>query len=136
MQRLCLWFLVVVCSFSDEELDKILLKESLSKTEAVTVIRFFQTEQSQPFFLIDVRTKEEFLMGHISSAVNIPLEQEAFNNMLKDKTYDRNARYLLYCWSGGRSRKFLDLLKKCGFNSVAHIEEGVHSWSKADLALP
>lgn len=51
--------------------------------------------------VIDVRTKSEFIAGHLPKAVNLPLGE--FAATLPNLVSDRNRVLLLHCQSGGRS---------------------------------
>ncbi len=68
------------------------------------------------YALLDVRTPEEFVLGHIAGAVNVPLE------VIKRKPQaallpgrDLNTPILLYCRSGRRSLEAAHVLAQAGF---------------------
>jgi rhodanese-related sulfurtransferase len=65
-------------------------------------------------FLIDVRTAEEYRAGAIPSALNIPYD------VIQDNlpTQDRQARIVVYCRSGNRSRVAKAKLEELGFQNV------------------
>ncbi len=65
--------------------------------------------------LVDVRTPEEFAAGHISGAVNIPV-QELDQRMKELEPKDRSV--VLYCRSGNRSGHAARMLKSAGYRSV------------------
>ena len=61
--------------------------------------------------LIDVRTEEEYLVGHIEQSVNIPLQLiDCAGEKIKDKT----TPVFVYCQSGARSGKASTRLKESG----------------------
>jgi phage shock protein E len=64
--------------------------------------------------VIDVRTPQEFAGGHITGAVNIPLDQlgRKVGSLNKEQTY------LLCCRSGMRSASATSQLKAMGFKNV------------------
>lgn len=65
--------------------------------------------------IIDVRTKSEFVSGHIKGSKNIPLNTLKSNlNHLKDK----NKNYILCCASGMRSGSAQSILESEGFTNV------------------
>lgn len=66
--------------------------------------------------VIDVRTPEEFASGHISGAVNIPVEEADFGERIAE--LDPKASYLVYCRSGRRSAIAADLMAEAGFRDV------------------
>ena len=81
-------------------------------------------DQGEPdFYLIDVRTAEEFKSGAIPSAVNIPYD--VMENRLP--TQDRNARVVVYCRSGNRSSIAKAKLEALGFTNVNNFG-AVQNW--------
>lgn len=65
--------------------------------------------------IIDVRTKGEFVSGHIKGSKNIPLNTLSSNlKQLKDK----NKTYILCCASGMRSGSAKSILKSQGYSEV------------------
>ncbi len=65
--------------------------------------------------IIDVRTKGEFVSGHIKGSKNIPLN--TLNNNLK-LLKNKEKTYLLCCASGMRSGSAKNILKSNGYNNV------------------
>jgi len=65
--------------------------------------------------LLDVRTPEEFAVGHISGAINIPV-QELDRRMGEIEPKDRAV--VLYCRSGNRSGRAARMLKSAGYVAV------------------
>ena len=65
--------------------------------------------------LVDVRTTEEFAVGHIAGALNIPV-QGLEKRMRELDPKDRPI--VLYCRSGNRSARALRLLQEAGFSHV------------------
>ncbi|MDB5273259.1 MAG: sulfurtransferase [Chitinophagaceae bacterium] len=64
--------------------------------------------------IIDVRTKGEYLSGHIKEAINIPLDQ--LNNSLPKLKKDQSI--ITCCASGIRSASGKSILKANGFINV------------------
>ncbi len=67
--------------------------------------------------LIDVRSPSEFASGHVSGAKNVPVDQlgARLDEIPRDKPV------LLYCRSGARSARAVDILRKAGFDQVHNI---------------
>lgn len=80
--------------------------------------------------LIDVRTPEEFASGHISGAVNIPLD--TISTRLAEIPQDRDV--VLYCRSGNRSNQAWNLLNGEGYSRIYDLG-GVIAWQAAGLPL-
>ena len=70
--------------------------------------------------LIDVREKNEYSMGHITTAKNIPL---AIILSDADKYLDKTKQYYVVCQSGGRSNMACQELSYKGYN-VVNVEGG------------
>jgi rhodanese-related sulfurtransferase/nucleotide-binding universal stress UspA family protein len=64
--------------------------------------------------IIDVRSKSEFASGHISSAINIPLEQVE----LELEGLKTHPQLVVYCRSGNRSAHAKKILMDNGINNV------------------
>ena len=75
--------------------------------------------------VLDVRTEEEFLKGHLANAVRIPyneLEQRAFAELP-----DKNATIVIYCKSGRRSLIAAEILAKLGYAKLYEFN-GIDNW--------
>lgn len=65
-------------------------------------------------FLVDVRTPEEFAMGHVKGSVNIPLDKVPQNlNKFKGKS-----QIVVFCRSGNRSGQAKAFLAQHGITNV------------------
>lgn len=65
--------------------------------------------------LVDVRTREEFAAGHLTGAVNIPVQELAER---LGELEPRDRPIVLYCRSGNRSGHAARLLKNAGYARV------------------
>ena len=65
--------------------------------------------------IVDVRSKAEYLSGHIKDSINIPVDTLR-NNLLKLK--DKNQPIVTCCASGMRSAAAKSILKLSGFTKV------------------
>lgn len=65
----------------------------------------------QGALVLDVRTEQEFASGHVTGAVNIPLQMI---NEVAGEIKDQKKVILAYCRSGSRSGMATNLLKKKG----------------------
>ena len=68
--------------------------------------------------LLDVRTEPEYAEGHVSGAVNLPLQslQE-----VADVVPAKDTPLFLYCRSGARSGQATSLLQRMGYTRVTNI---------------
>lgn len=83
--------------------------------------------------LVDVRTPEEFVEGHIDGAVNIDLSAPTFADDID--ALDRDVPYVVYCRSGNRSAAATALMADLGFESVLEVDGGTVAWADAGLPL-
>ncbi|MEK7812900.1 MAG: rhodanese-like domain-containing protein [Candidatus Desantisbacteria bacterium] len=78
--------------------------------------------------ILDVRTREEYVSGHIYGSVSIPLEE------LEKRTgeIDRDRMIIVYCKSGcGRSLKACQILKDKRFERVKNMPGGMDEWIRS-----
>lgn len=78
---------------------------------------------------LDVRTLEEYTEGHIAKTLNIDVlksdfESKAKNLLPKEKTI------AIYCRSGKRSKKAVDILTKNDY-TVVELSTGYNGWIAA-----
>jgi rhodanese-related sulfurtransferase len=90
-------------------------------------------QKNLKFKVLDVRTSDEFADGHIAGALNVDFKAKDFEEKLS--ALDRDTTWLLHCASGGRSKSSLKTLKKLGFKSIVHLDEGFDAWQKAGLPV-
>ncbi|MDI9340702.1 MAG: rhodanese-like domain-containing protein [Sediminibacterium sp.] len=74
--------------------------------------------------VVDVRTPEEFVTGHVKGSVNIPLD-EIPDQVAQLKTF---AKIIVCCRSGGRSGSAMQYLNREGFTNI--VNGG--SWQNVD----
>jgi len=103
--------------------------EDITAPQAQSLIQ--QNRENQNFIIIDVRTPSEYTSGHIENAINIDYSASNFRSELGK--LDKNKAYLIYCRSGNRSQKALEVMKELGFSEVYNILGGITSWSRQDL---
>ena len=104
---------------------------ALSPTEAADLIEKHKGDAN--FVILDIRTPGEYQGGHLKDATMIDYYSNAFVNDIG--RLDREKTYLVYCRSGNRSARSLDLFKKLQFQRVYHLATGIISWNAAGLPL-
>ena len=82
--------------------------------------------------ILDVRPPEEFMAGHISGALSVPLKQLEF--MLA--RFPKNKEIVAYCRGPYcvLSVEAVELLNKKGYHAV-RLEEGVQDWRAMGLSV-
>ena len=77
--------------------------------------------------LIDARTEGEYKQGHIPGAQLMDVLQES-SFLQQIKSLDPNKAYVVYCRSGKRSKKAMELMIQNGFKKVTDLEGGMQAW--------
>ncbi|WP_107796692.1 rhodanese-like domain-containing protein [Campylobacter concisus] len=77
-------------------------------------------KKKEDYLVIDVRKVDEYNAGHLKHAISIPLEE--IEARLDEISAYKDKNVVLYCNSGNRSGKALDILKSKGFNKLSNAE--------------
>lgn len=77
--------------------------------------------------ILDVRTPQEFAVGHIEGAINLPVGQldEA---IAQEFIGGLDTPVLVYCKSGIRSLNASKILVKMGYDNVRNLSGGIDKW--------
>ncbi len=103
--------------------------EDITPAQAFDLI---QDNQNNPdFVIIDVRTSEEFTEGQIENATNLDFYAKIFRDELDN--LDKNKTYLIYCRSGARSGKALNIMAELRFEEVYNMSGGIIGWKAEGL---
>tara|TARA_B100001094_G_scaffold100482_1_gene96604 strand:- start:932 stop:1303 length:372 start_codon:yes stop_codon:yes gene_type:complete len=79
--------------------------------------------------VFDVRTTEEFNLGHIKGSINIDFyDEKLFVNFFQK--INKTKPIYIYCRSGNRSKKSSEILKEIGFVKVYDLLGGYKNWIK------
>ncbi len=100
----------------------------VNETVALDKFDHLLSEKSNAIIL-DVRTPQEFVGGHISGAVNLDIYDNGFKDALGK--LDKSRPVLVYCKSGGRSESAMKMMGQMGFNEVYNLQGGMLAWSNA-----
>jgi rhodanese-related sulfurtransferase len=73
--------------------------------------------------VLDVRTPEEIQTGHLANAIACDFKGPEFESRLA--SLPREKAYLVYCRSGGRSARTVEMMKKLGFREVYEMKGGI-----------
>jgi len=77
------------------------------------------------FYIVDVRTPEEYALGTIEGAVNIPLDE--VRTRLKE--FPRERKILMFCSMGLRAYLAIRILSQNGFEEVYNLSGGYKTYS-------
>ena len=78
--------------------------------------------QNEGAIVIDVRSPQEYREGHIDGAISIP--EYEIKKKIENIVLDKDKNIVVYCSSGGRSKKAQKVLKKLGYQKVYKLYEG------------
>lgn len=105
-----------------------------SKIDRLNPTAFQQRmEQAEQRIILDVRTTEEFVGGHLPEAVNYDIYDTAFGSKLL--TLDKTKPVFVYCKAGSRSLDAAEQLKALGFTTVYDLRGGIMAWERDGLPL-
>jgi thioredoxin len=80
--------------------------------------------------LVDVRTTEEYLRGHLKKAANLNFTDDNFEDLVKAKL-DKTRPVFVYCFSGRRSADAATFLRDLGFKEVYDMAGGFAKWTSS-----
>jgi len=95
-------------------------------TNDIEIDEFKRKISSEKYVLVDVRTAEEFIDGHIEGALNIDYFSATFSDDISKVGFE--IPVLLYCRSGNRSSKAMKIMNELGFKEVYNLEGGIKGW--------
>ena len=87
------------------------------------------SDLDQKLVLLDVRTKAEYDSGHILNAINITHEEILESPELL--TEYKDSQMVVFCRSGVRAGKVIQLLESLGFEDIIDIDGDMLAWSEA-----
>lgn len=99
----------------------------INKTMPTITWREIQTISKNETVIVDVRTKDEFEMGAIDSAINIPLDdlRLRLSELPKDKSI------VIYCAVGLRGYLATKILMANGYQNIQNLQGGYKTYSTA-----
>lgn len=90
--------------------------------------------ESQPApVVLDVRSEDEYRMGHVPGAINIPHRQVGAR--LDELTDAKQRGLVVYCEGGPRTEYAESVLKQAGFERVYHLEGDMGAWRMSRLPV-
>jgi rhodanese-related sulfurtransferase len=106
------------------------LKEKVRKEirEASTSQMHNELQRGEQIAIIDVREADEFMKGHLPTAIFIP---RGFLELRIENTVpDRDQRIYVYCGGGNRSVLAARSLQEMGYKNVFALKGGFSQWSR------
>ena len=101
-------------------------KSTETKVRYVSMNEIVQImNENENYIILDVRTMEEFIQGHIPNAICIP--NETINENIIKELPNKEQLILIYCRSGNRSKQAADKLIKLGYINLIEFG-GIIDW--------
>ena len=104
-------------------------KARVKETNVADVKR--RIDGGEKFLLVDVREDNEWLSGHVPSAVH--MGRGIIERDIETSVPDANTKIILYCGGGFRSALVADNLQKMGYTNVESMDGGWKGWLAAGL---
>ena len=86
-------------------------------------------EREQGYIILDVRRPDEFAVGHIPNAINVPNESIGTDEI--SELPNKDQLIMVYCRSGRRSKEASEKLVKLGYTNIVEFG-GILDW-KGDI---
>lgn len=83
-------------------------------------------DREDNIILLDVRSEQEHKAGHIPGSILIPGSELA--QRAPELLQDKNARIVVYCQSGRRSKSAANTLLELGYSNVYDLG-GINNWT-------
>ncbi len=104
---------------------KKLIKKIYRHKENITIKEMLEIlKTNSNAVLLDVRSSQEYIEGHIRGSINIPvydIEKQAKNKL------NKNSIIIVYCSAGIRSKRAIQILEKLGYENLYNVEGGIEN---------
>lgn len=115
-----------VCSLDPASIVLEDIAQTACRIDSIEELTAAETDRYPDAQWVDVRSKEEFIRGHIPGAVNIPLDQLDSHPAMDALQTERCC--ILCCQSGGRSQRAATTFKARGFKTLYNLKGGLALW--------
>jgi phage shock protein E len=106
-------------------------EETMMNNQATAIINITPAQgkammaEDQSTILVDVRTEEEYVEGHIPGAILLPVDE--LEDLAPIRIPDKGATYIVYCRTGNRSAIAARILIHLGYQKVYDMG-GIVDW--------
>ncbi|MDE6135817.1 MAG: rhodanese-like domain-containing protein [Muribaculaceae bacterium] len=100
---------------------------------SVSAPEFNEAIKTDSVKLLDVRTPQEYMEGHIDGAININVQSDDFK-CIAEKELSKESTVLVYCRSGRRSMDAAEILAQLGYK-VVNLHGGIIEWKNNELPV-
>jgi len=125
------WMLLLVALSSGAMLMWPMLQGAI--TAGLTPAAAVQLINREKAVVVDVCETDEFSVGHVGGAKNIPLNQ--LEDKLPAMVKNKGLPLILVCQTGARSGRALAIVKKLGYEKAQSLGGGLGAWKTANLPI-
>lgn len=100
-------------------------KKNQKLNRNIEQIEFDDLNKNKQCIIIDVRSKQEYLEGHLNGAINIPLNK--IKEQIEFKIPNKQQDIILYCQAGVRSMKAANIIEKLGYTNIKNLKGGLNN---------
>ncbi|MBG9980933.1 rhodanese-like domain-containing protein [Facklamia sp. DSM 111018] len=122
MRKSVKFLMLVIGLFAMVNVPSLYAQEKMTGEDLTAIQEDF--EKMQEVLVIDVRPEEQYDEGHITYAVNIPVDKLAKEMARIEEAYGKDFPIVVYCNSENMSKEAKQLLDDAGYKDVT-IAEGV-----------
>lgn len=100
--------------------------QSISRDE----LKRMNETQHEDFVLINVLKPDAFRQQHIRTSINIPVDDDDFEQLVERVVADKGRKIVVYCASFDcdASQQAAEKLENAGFEAVYDYEGGTRDW--------
>ena len=80
-------------------------------------------KNDKEILLIDVRSPQEYKESHLEGAINLPLYD--IEEKVREQIKRKDTPMIIYCQSGSRSRRAMQILRQEGYENLYEIKGGL-----------
>lgn len=112
------------------------IESTLDKFNEGTVayLEASELERDQPAFILDTRTKEEYMVSHIPGAIWVGFESFSIEKM-DSLVPSKDTSLLVYCSIGVRSEDIGEILIKNNYSEVKNLYGGIFQWKNEGMKV-
>jgi rhodanese-related sulfurtransferase len=127
------WMLFAVAVGSASMLFWPLLRDSVAGGGALSPNAAVQLINREKAVVIDVSEADEFALGHIGGAKNIPVNE--IDAKLAGAVKNKALPLVLVCSTGARARRVESAAKQLGYTHVQTLAGGLKAWKAENLPI-
>ena len=118
--------LMVGCSQGEQTAEDATAAKASAEYTQISQEKAQEMMKSEDVVIVDVRTQEEYVQGHIPGAICVP--NESIVDAQPEELPDLGQTILVYCRSGRRSKEAAQKLADMGYTNVYEFG-GIIDWT-------